>query len=160
MSFTKPSSCCGFISIKVGASILLILSIIGSIINIYTVGFSNKYSEFIRNIYIIKSIIDLIFTFIGIIGVFGRKASILYIYLYFLAVEFVLSIITVFAVTYVIFISYGLVAAVLFLLIALMIIFISLHFIFVFGAYYDKLCDKKEEEEEEEEEGIVIIAAK
>jgi len=154
MGFFKPKSCCGFLTLGKGVTILLLIAIIGSIYNLYIFGYSysntNSYSysylnsnlERLRYIYIIKSIICIVFSFIGMMGIYYHKASFIRFYVYYLIVDliFTMAVIFIFLVPFIFYKSYMTT-----FIISLTDCFLELYSIFIFNSYGDQLREEKKE---------------
>jgi len=150
--------CCGCLTLRNGVITIIVLSIIGAILNIISISafvdtlkknrgskedlFGDYYNirekvDTIKIIIIVKSLLDLLFAVIGLIGVSLRKASTFLVFLVYYIVSFISSI--VMSILYIVLAGGGLI------IFGLMIgVLLSVYFIYIYISYYVQL---KEEEE-------------
>jgi len=146
MGLFKPKSCCGCLTLREGVAIILLIIFIDCIYNLYKYGYSYSYEYAyfylnsnlvtLRYMYMVKGIINLIFVFISSINVCRYKASTFRIYIYYLVIDIIASLIINFILVFPFIFDYTYLRFFIDSMINIVIDAIS---IILFNAYYDQV---------------------
>jgi len=147
MNIYKPKSCCGFISLKLGVLIFLILSFIVDIASIF-IPIYLDVSVTLRIIYIVISLIGMIFVDIGVVGIYVHKSSCIRVYIYYFIIQWLINIIAI--------IASPKINSIITILVIIIESAIAFYFIIIFNTYADQLQIEEEEEEKLEEKEIAV----
>jgi len=167
MGYFKPKSCCGCFTVREGAIILLVLSLIGNALNLflYLAMFDQlnkindyKISDTMRIVNIITSLIGLLFVILGLIGVLKRKPKCIHIYIYFYVLQWFYNLFGSFiniGSSPIVDITKNVTTVIVGIIAFIIGSIITFYFVFVFNAYAKQL-----ENEQKEENEIAAAAAK